>query len=178
MGKLITKGFTEVDGQVVEVTILSYDNNKRARVRNANGTEESVHRGYIFADAKLTRTIAEVNWFIHGGGSRKDYKPRTRNRKPPEFSLYDSETGRVQPRGSKSHPFVNKAAVVAYGSSLARRTNKVVEVASQSRSNRWKLGWTELVCYPSGHVVQYGGRLQRPRGDVFKYLRGYGRRFN
>lgn len=178
MGKLVTKGFTETDGKVVEVTILGYDNNKRARVRNADGTEESVHRGYIFADEKLTRNIADVNWFIHGGGSRKNYKPRTLGRKPPEFSVYDSDTGRVQPRGSKTHPFRNKAAVVAYSSSLARRTNAVIEVASQSRSNRSKLGWTELVCYPSGHVLQYGGRLRRPRGDVYKYLRGYGRRFN
>jgi hypothetical protein len=186
MSKLVTKGFTEVDGKVVEVVILSYDNNKRARVRNSDGTEESVHRGYIFADAKLTRAIPDVNWFVHGGGRRENFKPRKRSKRLVTYRVYppggrNCVVEEVSRKLDKPREFRNKADAVAYGSRIARAAEDFVDVTTNTcsgGSNNRKLGWVELLCYPSGDVLQYGARLRRPQGDVSKYLRGYGKRFD
>lgn len=187
MSKLVTKGYTETNGQVVEVTILSYDNNKRARVRNADGTEESCHIGYIFADAKLTRAIPYVNWFIHGGGRRENYKPRLRQKKPPKYHVFgsvssESFTGGASRRRSKPCTFRTKAEAIAFACRQAKLIGETLEVTSDScsggRRGFERLGWVQLWCYPDGDVVQHGGRLKRPAEHIYKNLRGYGKRFN
>jgi hypothetical protein len=186
MGKLVTRGFTEVNGKVVEVTILSFDNNKRARVRNADGTEESVHRGYIFADPELTRTIPGVNWYVHGGGRRENYKPRLQRKRTPKYHVYGSVSlggvsGEAGRRRGSPVTFRAKADAIAFACRQARLINQTLEVTSDScsggRRGFERLGWVQLWCYPDGDVVQHGGRLTRPVEHVFKYLRGHGKRF-
>jgi hypothetical protein len=189
MSKLVTRGYTfgkEAHGQVVEVSILSYDNNEFARVRHTDGTEEMFNIGYLFADAKLTRAIPYVNWFIHGGGRRENYKPRLQRKRVPKYHVYGSvsqvgQYGNGTQRRGKPLTFRTKAAAIAFACRQAKLITEPLEVSSDScsgGSRGVRIGWMQLWCYANGDVVQYGGRLKRPVAHIYKYLRGHGKRFN
>ena len=165
MAKLITQGFTNYFGDVLKIDILEYDNDKYVTVRKPDGTVENIKRGYIRQDAAMKKDIAKVNWFIHGGGARKDFKARVRSTR---YAVFFGKDDRRE--------FTNKAGAVAFGCAQALRRGQTVEVCSTFSSGRiYSIGFRSIDCTADGLAVQYGGR-NRKRAEQPKFLRGYGRR--
>lgn len=48
---------------VTEIEVLSYDRNKYCTVRY-NGVEYEIKRGYIWKDMALTKSFAEIEWYL------------------------------------------------------------------------------------------------------------------
>lgn len=48
---------------VIEIEVLSYDRNKYCTVRY-NGVEYEIKRGYIWKDTALTKSFAEIEWYL------------------------------------------------------------------------------------------------------------------
>lgn len=70
---------TNPNREVVEIEVMSYDRNKYCCVRH-NGEEEEVKRGYIWKDAKLSKSFPLIHWL---------FLPRVAwNEKPTRFQAY------------------------------------------------------------------------------------------
>lgn len=167
MTKLISKAFTSYFGRVTPVDILSYDNNKYVQVQLPGGDTVEVKRGYLFANAELSRPIPQVNWFIHGGGSRRNYRPHVRH---TSYLLWATGAQGVV-------RFSCKSRAVACAIALAAARQEVVPVvARRSTESRGRCsstyGGTRIECFPNGVAMQHSGR-SRVRGP--KYLRGFGK---
>jgi len=169
MAKLVKTGYTDCYGSVVQVTILSYDNNKRVQVRKPDGAEDTLLRGYVMADPELKRPISAVNWHIHGGGTRKTYRGRRKQKQT--YSLNRISGGQAQ--------FRSKARAVAEGVAQAMALGQVIsvnsDVLSLRRSGMRRIGWANIECCPDGTAVQHGSRARRPGSVMPKRLRGYGK---
>lgn len=168
MAKLVNKGYSNYFGETpVPVEILSYDNNKYAEVKLPSGEVESVKRGYIYADAQLTRRIAEPNWFILGGGSRKDYHKRHRKTIYNFFHPDEDLSARI---------FATKKAAVASAMQVAKLLDMEVQVSvDEYNKNSSVFGHRFLICTPEGHVLQYRNKGNRRGLLQPSYMRGYGK---
>jgi hypothetical protein len=171
MSKLVTVGFTNYYSStqpVVQVRIVKYDNNKYVDVLKPDGTPDQIKRGYIFADVAMSRPIAEVNWFIHGGGRRKHYKPHVRRTR--HLVIVQGKNWR--------HEFKAKADALRFASLSAVRSEVEVELiiahVSESPSKFEEKTFAVVICFPSGNAVQEGA--SDDRRTAMKYLRGYGKR--
>lgn len=187
MAKLVTKGFTNyfseesdsegVSRSVLPIDILSYDGNKYVRVRRPDGRVEEIRRGYICADAAMTRAIPAINWHILEGGNRRDYRPRMK------LTSYYVRIPRDKRKGDIPE-FKTKAEAVAFGVRAAKLYGEEIEVWCELKSN-WSFssGSRFVVCCPSGAAVQYNrdGRRRYMEGEdqmlQGNYMRGYGKCF-
>lgn len=170
MSKLVTQAFTnyfEEDEGIIAVTILKYDNNKYAIVVKPDGSITEIKTGYIYANKELTSCLSKLDWFIHGGGDRRDYCARIRK------STY------VVFRDDMNTVCTNKRDALKLGSRLAKSYNRPVDISKNvvrgsSFSTGFSFGAISFECFPSGNIVQYGSG-SRNRGRWGKYLRGYGK---
>lgn len=162
MTKLITTGFTNYFGDVVPIEILSYDNNKYVEVRKPDGSIESIKRGYIRRDAKMTRDIPEINWFVYCGGDRKNFHKRKRK-----------TTFLVMAPDEPNHVFSKKAKSISYAIAAAKRLGQTVTVLGCRVSKGHSCyGFCSIECGSDGLAFQYGeGR--RSRANTPKSVRGY-----
>lgn len=166
MTKLITKGFTNYFGDVIEICIIGYDNDKYVEIAKPNGAFEKIKRGYVWRDALMTRRIPGVDWFVHGGGDRRDFSQRRRK------TMYSVDG--VEPVGRRD--FTSKSKAINYASAAAVRTGQVVNVwGSRKSALTYESGFVNIDCTPAGFAVQYGSG-RRSRAKAPKYLYGYGRR--
>jgi len=160
MTKVINHGFTDVFGDAATpVELLRYDNDKYVKVRLPSGEEEDLKSGYIYADAKLTRRIADVNWFILGGGKRRDYKPRT------SHTYYDVAVS------GKRLKFDSKDRAVRAVMRLAKSLNEEIEIWSVSRrQTSFSMGEVTIACSPDGTAMQHDHHQK-----MAKFRRGFGK---
>jgi hypothetical protein len=140
------------------IELLSYDNNKYARVRYLENNQElEVKAGYIFKDDRLSKRFKRVYWYLLGGGDRKRYRPRE---KKTQWWIMLPE----------SHPFskhrfgtLQKALRVALAH--ARHTNALVTVYEDTHtcnsSGRAYVGWTTINVHPDGQCFKYRSRHQQ-----------------
>lgn len=183
MAKLITKGFTTYFSDVAGtgggrpaptcVDILSYDGDKYATVRLPSGKVDVVKKGYLCADAAMSRPIAAINWHILAGGKREDYRPRVRSSRHVVRLSRDRHPGKLP-------SFKNKADAVAYAVRAAQQFGEEIQVWLDKHTKRgFSSGLQFVVCYPSGHAVQYNMEGSRRRRGWLSgnYMRGYGKRF-
>lgn len=162
--KLIKSGFTDYFGAVVPIEILEFDNNKYVTVRKPDGAIEEIKAGYIWRDPAMTRRIPEVDWYIHGGGCRKNFHPRVRKTTYTVYFQHESWDG-----------IPSKAKAVAFASHTAKRICELVHVSESRKSGSGsKFGFLTIDCTAEGFAVQYGGK-NRARASAPKFLRGYGR---
>jgi hypothetical protein len=169
MSKLVTIGYTDYYGnEPVRVTVLSYDNNKYAKVQLPSGLIDEIKTGYIYADLAMTRQIAEINWHILGGGKRNTYRARVSH---SEFCVYSENKAR------DINKLRSKRQAVTVATRLARALGHPVEVSatvSKGRSMTW--GHLTVTCYPDGQAVQYKSSRRNQDGFIIgSYLRGFGK---
>jgi hypothetical protein len=171
MTKLIDVGFTNYFGPTEEIKILDFDNNKYVNVLRPDGGTYEIKAGYIYSNRELTRRIPPVDWFIHGGGKRLDYRPTVRD----VFYLVWI--------GASSKRFTTKKSAVEYGHRMALKLKETVEITkvtsvlnSRGYSSR---SMNALDCYPNGLVRQYTFKQSRKADSPCgKFLRGYGKMFH
>jgi hypothetical protein len=164
MSKLVTQAFTDYFGEVLPITIVSYDNNKYVTILKPNGVEDEIKRGYIYANKELTKRLAKVDWHIHGGGTRKSFRPYTRR---TDYDVYVTDNTR--------RAFKTKASAIRHAVHLARKTGAIIEVrGNQYSDKKISIGCLDVSCSPNGDAVQYGHNNRR-RGRQPKWLRGYGK---
>lgn len=182
MSKIIRSGFTdyfitdtETNTPIVAVEILSYDNNKYATVKKPDGEVVEIKTGYIYRDAALTRRLRDVDWFVLGGGNRKNFRPRVSETNYRVFGKSDD------PRGEERR-FKSRAKAIAYAVAMAKRQGYEVEVyTTTQRQNTWRSGGLSFVCYETGQVAKYNNdrhALDKATGKHYlvpTYMRGYGK---
>lgn len=160
MTKLRSAAFTNYFGDVLPVQILSFDNNKYAKIKKPDGSIDEVKAGYIWADAAMTRRVRLVDWHVLGGGSRKTFQKR--QRRTTYYVYFEDEPVRR---------YSSKASALKVASVLATRVRTGDGVAVTSEQV-FRLGNNVCYfdCFASGLVLQSKG----PKQPV-KYLRGYGK---
>lgn len=184
MGKIIKKGFTDYfsdvseDGETVNrtatpVDILAYDNNKYAEVRLPSGEVTEIKTGYIYRDEAMTRFLREIDWFVLGGGNRKNYRPRGRKTK---FTVYPPDTAKEE----QARYFASRALSVAFAVRMAKRLGEEVEVWRSTQSKYCYSSGTQFIhCDKHGNAVKFNQTGKRCRRDFLQgnYMRGYGKLF-
>ncbi len=170
MTQLLKNAFTDYpDGTVRAVQLLSYDNNKYARVRFEDGREEDIKAGYIKADAQMSRPVAEVHWHVLGGGSRRSFKQRSRK---TTYQLYQ-----LDPHDHEGLPFdgltyETRAGAVFMALRFAAEYQTGVSVFTSTVTKRSSsFNHEEIVCEPNGQAYVRPTR----KGQAPKFLRGYGK---
>jgi hypothetical protein len=169
MVKLVTQAFLDMNGVAMPIKILKYDNNKYVTFQHEDGSIAEDKIGYIKADRELKRRIPYVNWFIHGGGKRKDYRPRQRR----VNWYYHTDSGTVS--------FDNKKDALRAALSQARAHGKEVEIRQAHRftygSGRGGVGFgiAFIIVWPCGTAWQYDSNRRSDKGWDPKALRGYGK---
>ena len=164
MAKLLKHGYTNFfgDGKTpLPIEILRYDNNKYAKVRLPSGEETEVKSGYIYADQALTRRIPEINWFILGGGKRRDFKPREQKKS------YDVRVG------DQRLAYQSKQEALYATARQAKELNSDLEIWLCERTKySWGSGGIIITCTSRGDAYQQNN-FRRTR--ALKYLKGYGK---
>ena len=151
--------FTNYFMSVQPITVLRFDGNKYTRITKADGTEDEIKAGYIFANADCTRRLSGLTWHTLEGRRRETYHPRKRK---TTYALDDSS--------GEQRKFSSKASAVHAGFCLANATGQevdIMQITKTTRSSRY--AGQELICVPRIGVVQ------RTPSLVNKWLRGKGK---
>ena len=163
------KGYTDYYGEVEEITITGYDNNKYADIIRSDSSLDKIKRGYIYKDFVLTEFYSRIVWHCLGGGNRINFIPR---KKEIYYVLYFGDL--------ILRKFNNKKQAVKYGSQFAVNRGGLVviysNVLSQCRYYKRGVQDVEIYCDKHGFAWQFGGEIGRMRGNTGKYIKGYGKR--
>lgn len=156
------KAYTDYYGAADQITLLSYDGDKYAKVLRADGSEDEIKRGYIYKDELLTKRFSRRQWFVLEGKSLRDYCP------------YRKESGyEVENRYFKTRKLAFK-----FASNLAKRKGEYIFIQSRETLyrggdfSRGTYGKEDLLANPQGLICRAAsgwGNLE------IKYFRGYGK---
>lgn len=156
------------DGTMRQVALLGFDGNKYATVRHADGSEASVKRGYVYADAHTKRRVSAVHWHVLAGGQRHTYK---RRRRKTTYRLLSSDGHGSQRRDYEALSFGTlQGALQQAHLSASEHGEDVFILADVVAHNSSTFGRRLIVMTPRGEAYE-----KRRRRHV-KYLMGWGRR--
>lgn len=164
MKKFTIAGFTNYFtglAPVLPVEVLEFDNNKYAKVRLPDGSEDSVKAGYLFANKECSRRFPDIVWFQLGGGARHEYHARKRK---TEYLVYaDCLPGPL---------FLGtKAKAVSLAVRLAQKIGAQTEVIKRYRDmKRSRHGVEVIICTEDNLAFETASGTP-------KYMRGHGKAF-
>jgi hypothetical protein len=140
------------------VEILSYDNNKYAKVRHlVDGHVVEVKTGYIFKNPVLTKNFPIFTWYLLGGGKRKNWRPRE---KKTTWVFYGGPNSCQNANRFDTLQKALRAALVH-----AKRIKNGVAVTQDryqrgGKGGEW-YGRIEFWVWPNGYCGKYRNRLQK-----------------
>lgn len=161
--------FTDYPDSVMRpVQVLSFDGNKYAQVRHADGREESVKAGYVYADSTTRRHLNDLQWHVLAGGQRHTYKRRLRK---TTYRLAGTDVNNHEGMYFEEVEYDTKAAAVrAAAVAAAAHDEEVLVLATVRTHNSTSFNCREIVVTPQGLAFELRRHLHQ------KYLRGYGKR--
>ena len=154
------------------VTILSYDGDKRFRIRYEDGTEDEVKGYWLRRDRDGDKYIKRIHKHILEGKKRETFNVVTRK---TEFHVWSSQHQSV-----RGPVFDTRKKAIDAALRIARELNCEIEISiertqiNNSCYSSGPLNRFGLYVSPDGFVWTYVWRPGMPQGFI-KYMRGYGK---